>query len=294
MKNMLTEKEENISGINTDIISYCSESKTKILIFPGNPGIADLYKNFAELIIEAMGGNCCIYIIGYAGFTKKKPERHYTIQEETEHKAEVIHQLRKNWAPDSRIFILGHSIGSWIGMEVVKKFRKEMKIALILLFPFIAKSDNEIQKKFAGFSEKKRYYQFLLAGYKVFRKLLGTMLSPMIKFFYSYASEYALEIISEFFLERSHIPENIFYLANSEFHTLSYELDMDFFESEKKSVILFYCHEDMWAPVSQMEQLRNQIPDIRTEVLPLITHDFCVNSDQCRTVAQKVCESVQF
>ncbi|HNF26948.1 MAG TPA: hypothetical protein PKV80_20910, partial [Leptospiraceae bacterium] len=167
-------------------------------------------------------------------------------------------------------------------------------IALILLFPFIAKSDNEIQKKFAGFSEKKRYYQFLLAGYKVFRKLPGTMLSPMIKFFYSYASEYALEIISEFFLERSHIPENIFYLANSEFHTLSYELDMDFFESEKKSVVLFYCHEDMWAPVSQMEQLRNQIPDIRTEVLPLITHDFCVNSDQCRTVAQKVCESVQF
>lgn len=284
---MLTKSYEIISGIHTDIISHYSKSELQILIFPGNPGITDFYRNFAEEIIRSLG-DCSIYIIGYAGFSEKKPERHYTLQDELEHKISVIDHLRKKWPPNSRTVILGHSIGSWIGMEIVKKFTNELNITLFLLFPFIARSDNEIQENFSKMAGRKRYFQFLLTGYKIFQKLPQSLTVSILKFLYSHASEDALKIIQKFFLEKNHIPENIRYLANSEFHTLPYELEMDFFQSRKNSVILFYCHKDIWAPVSQLELIRTQIPEIKGEILPLMTHDFCVNTDQCRILAERI------
>ena len=287
---MLIIKEELISGIHTEMITYETKSNLRIIIIPGNPGIASFYSEFANQIIQRTNGNCSIYIISYAGFTKRQPDRKYSLSEEFEHKVAVVNHLITKWSKKSKVVFIGHSIGAWITKELVKKFQKELKPIAFLLFPFIAKSEIKIQEKFSKLIENKKQNQFILGSYKIFRKLPHSMITPLIKILYSHVSENANDIIQEYFLSKNHIPESIFYLGKTEFNTLSHNVDLDYLKSHKKSNILFYCHDDIWAPISQLEFIQDNIKEIRSEIFPLITHDFCVNTDQSKIIADKVLE----
>lgn len=287
---MLNTKQEIISGIATDIFSYESNSKLNIVILPGNPGIAPLYTDFANHLIQKTNSNVNIYMISYAGFTQQNPQKHFSIREELDHKITVINHLKSNWGKDSRVVFIGHSIGAWLAKELTKVFRKELKPTTFLLFPFLAKSNSKQQSGFAQFVANEKYIRLLLGSYRIFRKLPSSIILSITKLLYSHASEAAIEIIQEYFLSKNHIVESVFYLGNTEFQTLTEDLDINFFQSNTKSTILFYCAGDVWAPTSQLDFLKSNIPSIQSEFLPLITHDFCVNHDQCELVASKVME----
>lgn len=287
---MLNTKQEIISGIPTDIFSYESNSNLHILIFPGNPGIGAFYLEFAKFLIQKTNSKVNLYIISYAGFTKEKPQKNYSLQEELDHKINVINHLKSNWKKKSRVVFIGHSIGAWLAKELTKVFRKELKPTTFLLFPFLAKSNSKQQSGFAQFVANEKYIRLLLGSYRIFRKLPSSIILSITKLLYSHASETAIEIIQEYFLSKNHIVESVFYLGNTEFQTLTEDLDLGFFQSNVKSTILFYCADDVWAPTSQLDFLKSNIPSIQSEFLPLITHDFCVNHDQCEIVASKVME----
>lgn len=285
---MLTARNEIISGIYTEFLSYESNSDLNIIIFPGNPGIAALYVDLASILIKKLNGNVNIYSISYAGFTKQKSEKKYTLQEELDHKIKVINFLKTNWSKKSRIVILGHSIGGWLGKELIKQMKEELNPVLFLLFPFISKSENPMQVSFSQFLANPNYTRLALGSYRIFRKFPNAIILSMIKLLYSHASEKARELILEYFISEKHILESIFYLANNEFESLSADLDMSFFQTHTDSTILFYCADDMWASLSQLENLKSNVKGIKSETIPLVTHDFCVNSEQCEIVADRI------
>lgn len=285
---MLTARNEIISGIYTEFLSYESNSDLNIIIFPGNPGIAALYVDLASILIKKLNGNVNIYSISYAGFTKQKSEKKYTLQEELDHKIKVINFLKTNWSKKSRIVILGHSIGGWLGKELIKQMKEELNPVLFLLFPFISKSENPMQVSFSQFLANPNYTRLALGSYRIFRKFPNAIILSMIKLLYSHASEKARELILEYFISEKHILESIFYLANNEFESLSEDLDMSFFQTHTDSTILFYCADDMWASLSQLENLKSNVKGIKSETIPLVTHDFCVNSEQCEIVADRI------
>lgn len=285
---MLIARNEFISGIYTEFLSYESNSDLNIIIFPGNPGIAALYVDLANILIKKLNGNVNIYSISYAGFTKQKSEKKYTLQEELDHKIKVINFLKTNWSKKSRIVILGHSIGGWLGKELIKQMKEELNPVLFLLFPFISKSENPMQVSFSQFLANPNYTRLALGSYRIFRKIPNAIILSMIKLLYSHASEKARELILEYFISEKHILESIFYLANNEFESLSEDLDMSFFQTHTDSTILFYCADDMWASLSQLENLKSNVKGIKSETIPLVTHDFCVNSEQCEIVADRI------
>lgn len=285
---MLIARNEIISGIYTEFLSYESNSDLNIIIFPGNPGIAALYVDLASILIKKLNGNVNIYSISYAGFTKQKSEKKYTLQEELDHKIKVINFLKTNWSKKSRIVILGHSIGGWLGKELIKQMKEELNPVLFLLFPFISKSENPMQVSFSQFLANPNYTRLALGSYRIFRKIPNAIILSMIKLLYSHASEKARELILEYFISEKHILESIFYLANNEFESLSEDLDISFFQTHTDSTILFYCADDMWASLSQLENLKSNVKGIKSETIPLVTHDFCVNSEQCEIVADRI------
>lgn len=287
---MLNTKQEIISGIATDIFSYESNSKLNIVILPGNPGIAPLYTDLANHLIQKTNSNVNIYMISYAGFTQQNPQKHFSIREELDHKITVINHLKSNWGKDSRVVFIGHSIGAWLAKELTKVFRNELKPTTFLLFPFLAKSNGKRQSGFAQFIANENHVKLLLGSYRIFRKLPTSMILSIVKLLYSHASENTIRILEEYFLTKKNIFANIFFLADTEFQTLTEDLDLDFFKSNLKSTVLFYCTDDLWAPLSQLEFLKSKFPSIKSEVLALISHDFCVNDDQCELVASKVME----
>lgn len=290
---MLTAKNEIISGIYTEFLSYESNSDLNIIIFPGNPGIASLYIELAQILIQKLNGKVNLYSISYAGFTKQKPEKKYSLQEELDHKVKVVNYLKSNWSKKSKVVILGHSIGGWLGKELIKQMKEDINPKLFLLFPFISKSENPMQVNFSQFLANPNYTRLALGSYRIFRKIPTGIILSMIKLLYSHASEKARELILEYFISENHILESIFYLANNEFESLSEDVDVSFFQTHKDSTILFYCADDMWASLSQLENLKTNVIGIKSETLPFVTHDFCVNPNQCEIVAEKIVSYLQ-
>ncbi len=216
----------------------------------------------------------------------------YNLQEELDHKIKLIQELQKTWKKNSKVIILAHSIGSWIAKEIVKKLSPNFQPIVFMLFPFIAKSDNGLQVNFSHFLANRNYTKLALGSYKLFRKLPLSMIDSIIKLLYSHAGEKARSMIIDFFISENHILESIFFLANNEFEILTEEIDLDYFKSHTEKTILFYCQDDMWASVSQLETIKKEIPGISSELIPFVTHDFCVNTEQCQLVAEKIVEQL--
>ncbi len=289
---MLTEKQEIIGGINTDIFSHEIKSNLHIFILPGNPGISAFYTDFANQLIKNLNGKVNLYIISYAGFTKSKPEKNYSLQEELTHKVETINHFKTKfkWSKKSQIVFIGHSVGGWLTKELTKKFQTEFKTTTFLLFPFFTKSREETQISYEKLLNNTKYIKLSLGLYRIIKKIPEPMILSLTKLLYTHASDNAIKIILQFFITIKHIPESILYLAKSEFHTFTEEIDIDFFKKYHKSTHVFYCSDDLWAPLSQLKILNEKIPTLKTELIPLITHDFCVNTEQSKIVANKILE----
>ncbi|HMV45101.1 MAG TPA: hypothetical protein PK079_15975 [Leptospiraceae bacterium] len=285
---MFTSEIKNITGIHTEILTYRSTSNIQILILPGNPGIGSLYIDLGKILYEKFNGQLNLYLISYAGFTKKKSEKKYTLKEELDHKINLIQELKKEWHPDSKVLIVGHSIGAWLAKEIYKELGNTMNISLYMLFPFLAKSDNPMQVNFSKFLANPNHTGMSINAYKLITKLPASIFLSLAKLLYSHASENTFQLITDYFLLENHIIENIFYLANNEFETLTEDFDLEFFQAYPKNINLYYCPDDMWAPLSQIETIKQNTKEVNAEILNTHTHDFCVSLYQCEIIAEKI------
>ncbi|MCB1177752.1 MAG: hypothetical protein KDK36_09255, partial [Leptospiraceae bacterium] len=114
--NTYLEEEIEVDGKICEIIYSCKPNhqiKDYIFIIPGNPGIAKYYIELLLLLKKELS-NYSIIIIGYAGFTLKNRKVALTIEEEATHKKEVILNILNEIPEDSKINIIGHSVGGLV------------------------------------------------------------------------------------------------------------------------------------------------------------------------------------
>ncbi|XP_021665079.2 uncharacterized protein LOC110653649 isoform X2 [Hevea brasiliensis] len=127
----------NVSGHTSELLEIRADDlKLHVLFIPGNPGVIAFYKDFLESLYERLGGVASITAIGHISHTKKDWEhgRLFSIQEQIDHKVDFIrHELQITEVP---IILVGHSIGSYISIEVLRRSQKKV-IYCIALYPFL-------------------------------------------------------------------------------------------------------------------------------------------------------------
>jgi Lipid-droplet associated hydrolase len=99
------------------------DSRLTIVIFPGNPGIAELYAPFAEQLYNALSGCAAVFVLGYLGHTTESMGKWqldasdglvYSLHDQIEHKLAF---LLSGYCARRRVVLIGHSIGSFMALH---------------------------------------------------------------------------------------------------------------------------------------------------------------------------------
>lgn len=289
----ITQEIKTKIGTKTKVYSYPGNADTHILILPGNPGVGVLYQDFAEKIYLKFEKTANVHILTYAGFELEETNSYCDLYSQLNHKIEIFQLLSSTWNSNARIILVGHSIGAWITIEMHKKLKSNFQMELHLLFPFIAKSNTKIQDQIAGFFTNENYTKLANMMYRFLGKLPAQAISILLLVFYSHASEKSRTIITDYLQKNKRFFEHVFNLAKDEFNKLNDDIDFDYFLENSKSIFLYYCSNDLWAPLNQLEILQKKVPDLNGIIIPMITHDFCVNQEQSELVALKVIENIR-
>ncbi|XP_048320952.2 uncharacterized protein LOC107432244 isoform X6 [Ziziphus jujuba] len=128
----------DVSSYTTELLEVQAGDPTfHVLLIPGNPGVVSFYKDFVESLYEFLGGTVSVTAVGHVSHTKKDWEhgRLFSLQEQINHKMDFIKQeLQNNGIP---IVLVGHSIGSYICIELFKRAPEKVRYC-IGLYPFLA------------------------------------------------------------------------------------------------------------------------------------------------------------
>jgi pimeloyl-ACP methyl ester carboxylesterase len=100
-----------------------------ILIIPGNPGNDLFYADLAAYFVEFWKKDCQIYTLAHLnhvplppGLAKIDPTQlseRFNLKEQVSHAGEFVRQIVAPTMPNKTIWLIGHSIGTYIGAALV-------------------------------------------------------------------------------------------------------------------------------------------------------------------------------
>ncbi|KAK4055463.1 hypothetical protein OIV83_000009 [Microbotryomycetes sp. JL201] len=140
-------------GHPADILHWPSQadtpSRTVVVFIPGNPGLVHYYRSFLSKIHRDLSPQLTtVYAVGHLGHSPAHEVRRWTsrgaasLDEQVQHKIDFVDKLRENLdiglrETDTKLVLVGHSIGSWISSQVLKA-RPEAVHSIVQLFPTIS------------------------------------------------------------------------------------------------------------------------------------------------------------
>jgi len=152
---------EDVGGIPTHTFFLSNEGKGDragvplVVVVPGSPGMGSFYMPFANKLFELGRGNLDVVVVSQAGHSpghyKQPPSGSthvtgqgaelsqtdwYTLQDQTVHKMAFI---RERVLPGRPLILIGHSIGCWIILDMLKQLPSSRVVKIFLLFPAIEK-----------------------------------------------------------------------------------------------------------------------------------------------------------
>nr|XP_025658045.1 uncharacterized protein LOC112754582 isoform X3 [Arachis hypogaea] len=191
----------NVSGYKSEILEIHAVAPIMhVLLLPGNPGVILFYKDFVEFLYDQLEGNASITAIGHISHTRKVD----FIREE----------LQKNEIP---IVLVGHSIGSYIAIEIFKRFPGKVKYC-VGLYPFLTMNpESKTQLVIGKISES----QILSIALCYVIASLGLLPVRALRFIIrnSVAKSWSTDAVDATcsHLSQYHVMRNVFYMAMTEF-----------------------------------------------------------------------------
>ena len=157
---MATMEVKNINGVPTHVLSLAtdnedptgtmSEKNSLLLIVPGSPGIGHFYIPFATKLFHLGKGSYEVSVVSHAGHspghakttnTENEVEMQpsardwYSLEDQIAHKMAF---LKKHENKDS-LYLVGHSIGCWIVLQMLRQLEPSRVKKVVLLFPTVEK-----------------------------------------------------------------------------------------------------------------------------------------------------------
>ncbi|PKU79307.1 hypothetical protein MA16_Dca000652 [Dendrobium catenatum] len=155
---------------------------------------------------------------------------------------------------------IGHSIGSYVCIEVLKRF-PEQEIFSIFLYPFLALNTSSSTQYMIGVLARSSLlsatFSFLVALLGSFpTRISGALVSRLLG---PSCSTTAVDAACTC-LMKYHTMRNVLFMAKTEFEKLSEEPDWSFMKEKKKQIAFLFGVDDHWGPLSLFEEISRQVP----------------------------------
>ncbi|KAK2364456.1 alpha/beta-Hydrolases superfamily protein [Trifolium repens] len=285
----------NLSNYTSEILEIQADAPSlHVLFVPGNPGVILFYKDFVEFLYELLGGTASITAIGQVSHSRKDLEhgKLFSLQEQIDHKIDFIkEELQDIKIP---IILVGHSIGSYISIEMFKKSLEKVKY-YIGLYPFLTLNPHSTTQSIIA---KIAQSQIISAALSYLVASLGLLPVKALTFFVRKSlgkswSANAVEAACSH-LSQYHTMRNVLYMAMTEFKKLAETPDWAFLRERKDQCAFLFGDDDHWGPLQLHEEISKQVPGIRLFVeRENHTHGFCCTEAGSLWVAQHVANLIK-
>ncbi|KAL1490254.1 hypothetical protein ABEB36_012980 [Hypothenemus hampei] len=295
----MEEKFVEINGVSTKIITFgrwiddsLGNTNRLILFIPGNPGMIGFYKKFAETLHDKT--NIPVWCVGHAGHNygeqtetqlpkfNEHPDL-YGLRGQVQHKIDFF---RKYISEDTKVYLVGHSIGSYMALEMLDDpYVKSTLRNAYFLFPTIEHMAVTSNGKFLNTLVRPIVPLILFLTWVY--TILPTFLANAILYIYMMISNIPWELHSENIREllKPGLLKRVFFLAFEEMDQVKERNDR--LLRENITIIkLYYGENDKWAPREYFNKIREDLLDVNAELCN-IDHTFIFHNSAtvARTLA---------
>ncbi|XP_061478673.1 lipid droplet-associated hydrolase [Rhineura floridana] len=287
-------------GPGKDLWKNENAPRLLFLVIPGNPGLAGYYRTFIQTLYSGLNRQYPVWVVSHAGHCKvphgmemmeetdvNKLDDVFGLEGQIKHK---LNFLRKNVPKDVKLVLVGHSIGCYIALEMMKHEPELEILRSMLLFPTIERMAQSPQGKFmTPLLCQLRYILYM----PIF---LMTLLPERVK---SSLLRFALQgpkydessIATSIDLINMDCVANIMYLASQEMRKVL-ERDSTTIRQHLKKLTFYYGVTDMWCPMQYYEEMKMEFPDGDIRLCEKgIRHAFVL--DASKEVAEMITDWVQ-
>ncbi|KAG2215264.1 hypothetical protein INT45_003614 [Circinella minor] len=292
----------SVAGNDTETLWWpvkqnVSNDKKKILFFiPGNPGLVEYYTDFLEEIHRNVTFPLEIFAVSNLGMTITTPattkfgatkeNKLFSLQDQINHKIACFDILRQE-NPDIEFILMGHSIGAYISVEVLKKRHTQNITRVVTLFPTI----REIGLSPNGLAFTKLFSYVPTSIVSTCATLFSYISSPILErlvMLLTGQKDPCAQVTAHRLLQGS-VVKNCLYMAQCEMEQVG-ELDLDFYNAHAQKFIIYYSRNDKWAPLDHYQYMKQNFP--KHEHLYLceqdIPHSFTLDPQNASYMAHKV------
>lgn len=257
----------------TNLLDEESVSRPKLLIFiiPGNPGFSPFYMPFARALYSLTNKRFPVWSITYAGFALVPKDKKiltspadanaqeikdiYGLRGQIEHK---IAFLRAHVPKDVKLILVGHSIGSYIALQILKNAPELPVIHTFLLFPTIERMSESPKGRIATPLLCWFRYALYAAAYLLLKPCPEMIKSLLIRIglqAMNFKSEFSLtNLIQPFCLA------NAMYLGGQEMKQVV-KRDDEIIKEHLSKLTFYYGRSDGWCPVKYYEDIKKDFPE---------------------------------
>ncbi|KAM6179459.1 lipid droplet-associated hydrolase [Erethizon dorsatum] len=257
----------------TDLINDQNVNRPKTLIFiiPGNPGFPVFYVPFAKALYSLTNKHFPVWIISHAGHvlapkdkktvtTSEDPNAQeikdiYGLHGQIEHK---IAFLKTQVPKDMKLILVGHSVGSYMILQILKYAPELPVIHTFLLFPTIERMAETPNGRIATPLLCWFRYALYVTGY--------LLLKPCPDIVKSWLISIVLRVINlktEFLLTDVFQPfclANTAYLGAQEMRNLL-KRDDEIIKEHLSKITFYYGTTDPWCPTKYYEDIKKDFPE---------------------------------
>ncbi|XP_064967965.1 uncharacterized protein LOC135582277 isoform X4 [Musa acuminata AAA Group] len=239
-----------VSGFPIELLEMRSEeSSLHVLLIPGNPGIVLYYKDFVEAIYQLLEGQASVTAIGHICHAAKDWEhgRMFSLEEQINHK-------------------VGHSIGSYICLEIFKRLQQQVKY-VIGLYPFLSLNKSSLKQSMIGLISRSSIVSTTISYFVSFLGSLPTRVQVAMvrKCLGQSWSSTAVDATCSHLLQY-HTMRNMLFMAMTEFEKLSEEPDWMFVKKKHNQISLLFGIDDHWGPLSLFEEVSRMVPGLALSI----------------------------
>ncbi|XP_056670965.1 lipid droplet-associated hydrolase [Monodelphis domestica] len=264
----------------TDLLRPGSQGSPKLLVLvvAGNPGIPAFYLSFAKALYLTLDKHHPVWVVSHAGHvmaprgvevTEESPEDPgpgttddvFGLEGQVEHKLAFL----RRYVPGSlKLVLIGHSIGAYILLEMMKRAPQLPVLRAFLLFPTIermAKSPNGRVVTPLLCWLRYALYVPLFIGLSLVPVRFKAMLASMFLQNVDMENSVLARLMNS--LNMSCVA-NAMYLGSQEMRTVL-ERDNPTIQKHLKKLTFYYGASDLWCPVQYYEDIKKDFPsgDIR-------------------------------
>ncbi|XP_069742545.1 lipid droplet-associated hydrolase isoform X3 [Narcine bancroftii] len=243
-----------------------TSSNVLFLIIPGNPGIVYYYKLFMQVLHRTLIRKYPVWAISHAGhcippegmemMEDINPEDIFGLNGQIEHKLAF---LRKNVPKDTKIVLIGHSIGCHMILEMMKQEPGLQVLKAILLFPTIERMAESPQGKLmTPVLCNLRYLIYMTIYFLSF--LPESVKASLVRWALQGLQLDEATVTASLNLFSVSCAANAMYMGSQEMMQVV-QRDDSTIKLFLHKLIFYYGSNDHWCPVSYYEDMKRSFPE---------------------------------